>query len=119
MTSKAREAYYSNYKSQNKWKSNREARLLRELKRNPNNSAQIEEAIANLKYRRKTPTTQMWSKGNIAKAKLLKEFSGSAPIACFSSNDKIAAEAIAKLHRNQHILPEGKVDFSLAARCVW
>lgn len=116
--SKGREAYFSSYKSQNKWKSNREARLMRELKRQPNNEAQISEALANLKYRRKTPTNQVWSASMIATAKLLKEFSGSAPIECFSSNAKVASDAIAGLHRkhDEKSLPQGKVDFSLAAR---
>jgi hypothetical protein len=118
MTSKAREAYYSSYKSQNKWKSNREARLLRELKRSPNNAKQIEDAIANLSYRRKTPTTPTWSHSQIAMAKILKEFGGSAPLACFSSNESVARDAIAKVFKDHSStkLPEGKVDFSLAAR---
>lgn len=115
--SKSQDNYLSAYKSQNKWKSNREARLLRELKRNPNNAKQIEEAIANLKYRRKTPNTQMWSKSQIRTAKLFKEFTGKAPIACFSSNAQIANAALASLFRTHHAkLPEGKVSFALGDR---
>ncbi len=116
--SKAKEAYYSNYKAQSRWKANRLKKLERELKRNPANAAQIEEAMANVAYRRKTPSNPVWSKSMIATAKILKEFSGSAPIACFSSNKKVANDAIAALHRTHDKLPEGKVDFSLGARAM-
>jgi len=117
-SSKSREAYAANYNSSKRWKKNRELKLLRELKRNPNNAKQIEDALASIEYRRKTPKTQVWSKSMIAKAKLLKLFSGSAPLACFNSNEKVAAEALAGLHKmhDPKSLPVGKVDFSLGAR---
>lgn len=118
MASKTRENYFAQYKSTNRWKSNREARLLRELKRNPGNAAQIEAAIGNLVYRRQTPTTPQWSHTMIREAKLFKEFCGSAPIQCWSSNPKAREAALAKLGRDwsQVALPQGKVDFSLAYR---
>jgi hypothetical protein len=118
MASKTRENYFAQYKSTNRWKSNREARLLRALQRNPENAAQIEAAIGNMVYRRQTPTTPQWSHTMIREAKLFKEFCGSAPIQCWSSNPKVREAALAKLGRDwtQVTLPEGKVDFSLMYR---
>ena len=55
MASKTRENYFAQYKSSQKWKANREAKLLRQLKLQPGNSEQIEAAIGNLVYRRQTP----------------------------------------------------------------
>ena len=118
MASKTRENYFAQYKSTNRWKSNREIKLLRELKRNPQNAAQIEAAIGNMVYRRQTPQTPQWSHTMIREAKLFKEFCGSAPIQCWSSNPKVREAALAKLGRDwsQTALPEGKVDFSLMYR---
>lgn len=118
MASKTRENYFAQYKSTNRWKSNREARLLRALQRNPENAAQIEAAIGNMVYRRQTPTTPQWSHTMIREAKLFKEFCGSAPIQCWSSNPKVREAALAKLGRDwtQVTFPEGKVDFSLMYR---
>lgn len=117
MTSKSREAYYSNYKSQQRWKQNRERKLKKLLKADPDNK-QLQDALANIKYRRKKPTTRQWSKSNRRIAQLLKEVSGSCPHNVFSSNPKVSAEALASLWRTHQpgSVPEGKVDFSLAAR---
>lgn len=118
MASKTRENYFATYKSSSRWKSNRELKLLRELKRNPGNAAQIEAAIGNMVYRRQTPTTPQWSHTMIREAKLFKEFCGSAPIQCWSSNPKVREAALAKLGRDfsQLQLAEGKVDFSIMYR---
>ena len=71
-TSKSRQAYYSLYKASNRWKTNRERKLLRALKRNPNNK-QIEQALNNISYRRKTPgITGKWSSTRIMEAQLMK-----------------------------------------------
>lgn len=120
MASKARENYFAHYKSSMKWKTNREARLLRALNRSPGNQEQIETALSVMVYRRKTPNAPQWSSTMRKQAALLKEFCGSAPIACWSSNPKVREAAFARLGRDwsQHKLPEGKVDFSLAARAV-
>ena len=118
MASKTRENYFAQYKSSQKWKANREAKLLRQLKLQPGNSEQIEAAIGNLVYRRQTPQTPTWSHTMIREAKLFKEFSGSAPIECWSSNAQIKANALAKLGKDfsQVELPQGKVDFSIGYR---
>jgi hypothetical protein len=118
MASKNREAYFSSYQSQQKWKSNRELKLLRQLKLFPENSAQIEAAIGNMVYRRKTPGTPVWTKTMRRQAQLLREFCGSGPVECFSSNPKVKEAAMAKLGKDfsQINLPEGKVDFSIGYR---
>lgn len=120
MASKNREAYFSNYKSQMRWKANREAKLLRQLKLQPGNEKQIELAIANMVYRRYTPKGRVWTSTMRKEAQLLKQFCGSAPLACWSSNPKIKFEAIAKLTKDfgGRELPTGKVDFSLGERAV-
>lgn len=117
-TSKAKQDYYARYKSSNKWKSNREKKLLRQLKLQPGNEQQINDALAAISYRRKKPENKMWSSSTRKAAQLLKEFSGSAKHACFSSNPKTAEMAINTTWRkhDKGTLPEGKVDFSLAAR---
>lgn len=117
-TSPSQTAYYARYKTSNKWKSNREKRLLRALKRQPNNEDQINKALSNMEYRRKTPTTSMWSSSSKKEAMLLKEFTGSAPLACFSSNKKVSGAALMALRNKQPMasMPKGTVDFSLGAR---
>lgn len=118
MASKTRENYFAQYKSSQKWKANREAKLLRQLKLQPGNAEQIEKAMGNLVYRRQTPQTPTWSHTMIREAKLFKEFSGSAPIECWSSNAQVKANALAKLGKDfsQVELPQGKVDFSIGYR---
>lgn len=118
MASKNREAYFSNYKSQMRWKANREAKLMRQLKLQPGNEKQIELAIGNMVYRRCTPKGRVWTSTMRKEAQLLKQFSGSAPLACWSSNPKVRAEAVSRLAKDfgGRELPTGKVDFSLGYR---
>lgn len=115
-TSKSQEAYYAMYKTSQRWKTNRERRLKKLLSRNPNNK-QLEQAIKDLSYRRKTPgTVGSWSKTSIYTAKLFKLFVGRVDKDIFSSNPKVQAAALT-LHGNRNLkAPEGKVDFTLAAR---
>ena len=116
-TSKSKEGYYSAYKASNKWKTNRERRLLKLMKEQPNNK-DIPEALANLKYRRRKPDSHFWSKTNKRLAQLIKEFTGSCPHAVFSSNPKVADAALAALRSNydEKKLPQGKVSFKLGDR---
>lgn len=111
-------SYYARYKSSETWKSNRKARLLKQLKLQPNNAEQIMSAIENLKYRRQDPKTRMWSSTQKREAQLLKEFSGSAPHDIFSSNPKTASAALQKTWRkfDGKVLKSMHVDFSLGAR---
>lgn len=95
---------------------NRKRKLLKLLKEQPNNE-QIKDALTNIKYRRKTPKTQEWSKSAIQMAKLFKLFTGRADWDLFSSNPKVQSAALA-VHSKKDFnnLPEGKVSFSLGAR---
>lgn len=70
---------YNAYKSQNRFAANRKRKLLKLQKQQPNNE-QITAALANIKYRRKTPGTQMFTKTDIKVAMLKKEFSKKTPI---------------------------------------
>ena len=63
--------------STGKAEANRKIKLLKLLKQQPNNE-QIKDALTNIKYRRKKPKTQEWSKTAIRLAKLFKQFSGRA-----------------------------------------
>lgn len=116
--SKSKTAYLSQYKSTSRWASNRKRKLERQLKLQPNNAEQIKRAIGNISYRRKTPTTAMWSHGNIRIATVFKQFSGRAPLDLFSSNPKTQAAALQYYDPKREFfnMPEGKVSFSLAAR---
>lgn len=93
-SSKSAEAYYARYKTERRWESNRMKRLMRALKRDPNNAAQIEAAMKGMVYRRKTPTTQVWTSTKVTTAKLFKKFSGKASHDLFSSNDKVSSVAL-------------------------
>lgn len=115
-SSKSRQAYYSMYKATNRWKTNRERKLLKLLKLHPNNK-QLEEAIKNIKYRRKTPgTTGQWSRTNIEIAQLFKQVTGYASHDLFNSNEKTQSMALSMRGRRQPQKPLGKVSFQLGAR---
>lgn len=96
---------------------NRKRKLLKQMKLQPNNK-NLPLALGNIHYRRKTPNTSQWSHSDIALAKLFKLFNGRVDPGIFSSNPKIAASAIQKHSNKQfnHLMPQGKVDFSLGAR---
>lgn len=115
-SSKSQEAYYSMYKTSQRWKTNRERRLKKLLSRHPNNK-QLEQALKDLSYRRKTPgTVGSWSKTSIYTAKLFKQFVGRVDKDIFSSNPKVQATALMLHGKRELKAPEGKVDFTLAAR---
>lgn len=67
--SKHQKELYTAYKNQNRFATNRKRKLLKLQKQQPNNE-QITIAIANIKYRRKTPGTAMFSKTKIAQLTL-------------------------------------------------
>lgn len=116
-TSKSQEGYYAQYKSQAKWKTNRQRKLLKTQKEQPNND-KIRLALLDINYRRKVPKTRMWSSTARKEAQLLKEFCGKAPLACFSSNPKTRSEALQSLHlRTQDTsVHTAKVSFSILER---
>ena len=98
-SSKGAEAYYARYKTEKRWETNRMKKLMRALKRNPENAAQIELAMKGMVYRRKTPTTRVWSSSKRRTAQLFKQFSGKATVDLFSSNEKLSSAAL-MLHGN-------------------
>lgn len=119
-TSKSKQSYYTNYKSSAKWKTNRKARLLKTLAAQPANAEQINAALGNMVYRRKTPTVSRWSRSVRRQALLFKYFGCKAPLDAFSNNPKVSAQArvgMALWYERRQLAPvEGKVDFSLGAR---
>ena len=72
-TGSGKSAQAARYKVERKWESNRLKKLTRALKKNPEN-IQIEEAIKNIAYRRKTPKTPVWSHTSKADAQRAKRF---------------------------------------------
>lgn len=120
-SSKTEQARYDLYKSKSTWKSNRERKLLRALQKNPGNSKQIEAAIKNITYRRKTPKTRVWNKTKIYYAKLIKEACGSCPHDVFNSNPKVAEPTLASLRNkfDPKLLQAQTVSFKLGDRARW
>ena len=116
-SSKARQAYAALYKSSTRWATNRKIKLTRILKQQPNNE-QVKDALANIKYRRHTPTSKtVWSHDNIRIAKLFKEFTGRASADLFSSNPKVQSSALSyRPDTDKWKVIEGRVSFSLGAR---
>ncbi len=99
-TGKAAQA--SSYKLQKRQESNRKLKLERALKRNPNNK-QIEAALKDIRYRRKTPKTQVWSHTTIEIAKLFKLFKGVVHKEIFHTDEKISGPAKA-LHGSHPVI---------------
>jgi hypothetical protein len=117
-SSKSKQAQYDLYKSKQTWKANRERKLLRALQKNPGNAKQIETAIKNITYRRKTPKNKIWNKTKIKVAQLIRQVCGSCPHDIFSSNQKLADQTLASLRTtfNPKTLGDLKVSFKLGDR---
>lgn len=100
-------------------RANRKRRLLRAQKQQPNNK-QIENALLEDGTARKASNQRQWSHSMIRMAQLYKEFGQPANKELFSNNPKVQQAAQAALAarppRQYTNLPQGKVDFSLAAR---
>ena len=64
--------HYKAYASQERWKKNREKKLERHLQKHPNDK-QAEQAVGNVKYRRKKPMKKVWSKERIEMAQMYKK----------------------------------------------
>jgi hypothetical protein len=95
---------------------NRKRRLERTLRAQPNNK-QVQLALLDTGTKRKAPNSPQWSHSAIRLAKLFKEFTGRAPKELFSSNPKVQQAAMTVPSTRVFVnLPQGKVDFSLAAR---
>ena len=100
-------------------RANRKRRLLRAQKAQPNNK-QIANALLEDGTQRKASNQRQWSHSMRRLAELFKQFGQSAPKELFSNNPKVqqAAQAASNAQpaRQYKNLPQGKVDFSLAAR---
>lgn len=92
-TSKSQEGYYARYKANKVWETNRKKRLARALKQQPNN-LQIKAAMGGMVYRRKTPTTRVWSASWVRIAKLFKEIEGRFDPDIMSANQEIVRAAM-------------------------
>lgn len=99
--SKHQEGLYKTYQSSGRHAKNRKRKLERALKRNPEN-LQIVEALKNIKYRRHTPNSPVWTKGTKAKAKLLKSQAKDVSVAKVTEKTmfSIAARAMDGMGRN-------------------
>jgi len=104
------------YKSSRRWETNRKRKLARALKRNPENT-QIETAMKNMVYRRKTPTNRVWSHSMRRQAELFQRFVGCVYMDMFSSNEKLSGPALTKPGTAQKQKPfDQSRMFSLGAR---
>jgi len=89
----SKESQAATYKSTKRWETNRLAKLLRAQKLHPNNP-QLPEAMKNIHYRRKTPTTPFWSSQRRQIAILMKTFKGVCHPEIFSTNEKVSIPAL-------------------------
>lgn len=96
------QAQSSNYKTSKRWETNRKRKLLRALKRNPGNAEQINAALANIYYRRKTPTNRFWNSTRRQQAELFKLVQGAVNMDMFSNNEKVSGPAI-MMHGNHKL----------------
>lgn len=96
-TSKSNENYFSRYKQNGLYAKNRKRKLAKQLRLQPNNSKQVEEAIAVLtSYRRKTPLNPKWNPAAIAEVMIQKEFAKAnkeVPVTKYRSLFSIGARA--------------------------
>jgi hypothetical protein len=89
----SKESQAATYKTSKRWETNRLAKLLRAQKNHPNNE-QIAAALKNIRYRRKTPTNQVWNSSRRRIAMLMKEFKGVCHPEIFSTNEKVSVPAL-------------------------
>lgn len=114
MATKPAKAEPTNHKAA-RTEANRKRRLERTLKAQPNNK-QVELALKDTKSKRKAPAKRVWSHSARYMAQIFKQFCGSAPVALFSTNQKVQQEAMQTLRASNAKPVAGKVDFSIRAR---
>lgn len=116
--SAARKAKAAVYKTSRRWESNRRRKLERQLELNPNNAAQIETALKNIVYRRKTPQNRSWSSTRRSTAILFKKFTGVVNMDMFSTNEKLSGPALMTHGKFKGIKSLGRTDrmFALGIR---
>jgi len=117
-SSKSDQNYWSRYKSNKIWETNRKRKLNKHLKKHTNDQV-AQKALGNIKYRRATPKDPQWTPGNIKIAKLFKQFAGFVNKDMFNSNHKIQLDALNTYNRpraNTKVNQVSRVDFSIGAR---
>jgi len=117
-SSKSDQNYWSRYKSNKVWETNRKRKLAKHLKQHPNDRV-AEQATHAIKYRRATPKDPQWTPGNVRIAKLFKDFAGFVNRDMFNSNHKIQLEALAGYNKPKagvKVNQPSRVDFTLGAR---
>lgn len=83
----------ASYKAMKRWERNRRHRLEKILAKDPDNK-EVQLAIGNIHYRRKTPVTPFWSSTRRQLAGLYKRFTGKVNMEIFSNNEKVAGPAL-------------------------
>ena len=117
--SKSATSQSNNYKTNNRQAKNRKFKLEKQLKLQPNNK-QIEMALKDIHYRRKTPKKREWSASWIRVAKIFKLFEGRFDRDIMSANPAISTAALQ--NRKENMQPSktrsmsDKNFFSIAAR---
>ena len=117
-SSKSDQNYWSRYQTNKIWETNRKRKLNRHLKNHSNDKC-AEQALASIKYRRKTPKAPIWTSGNIKIAKLFKQFAGKVNMDMFNSNHKIQQEALSGYNKSTGLTKvnqTSRVSFSVGAR---
>ena len=117
-SSKSDQNYWSRYKSNKTWETNRKRKLAKHLKKHPNDKV-AQQATNAIKYRRSTPKDPQWTPGNVRIAKLFKDFAGFVNRDMFNSNHKIQLEALNSYNKPKagtRVNQTSRVDFTLGAR---
>lgn len=115
---KSDQNYWSRYKSNKVWETNRKRKLAKHIKNHANDLV-AQRALGNIKYRRATPKDPQWTPGTIKIAKLFKDFAGFVNKDMFNSNHKIQLEALATYNKPKagvRVNQTSRVDFTLGAR---
>lgn len=118
--SKGRQNAYALYKSTQRWKTNRENKLRKLIKENPNN-LQLVQALKNVSYRRRKPKAQFWTHSMKRTAAVIKQYCGSCPLAVFNSNPIVASDALRTAGRTKVVAQKSKnvVSFSIKDRATF
>lgn len=116
--SAGRKAKAAVYKTARRWETNRKRKLERQLKLNPNNAVQIEAALKNIVYRRRTPVNRTWSSTRRQTAVLYKRFTGAVNMDMFSNNEKLSGPALMTHGKFKVVKSTGRTDrmFALGTR---
>lgn len=106
------------YETTKRWEKNRTKKLTALALKHPNNK-DLEKALNNISYRRKTPKSRVWSKTKIKVAQLFKRYVGRVDTAIFNNNEKISIPAhftSGPHSKTKYVQPNQKTMFSLGER---